>query len=1597
MGWHSDQINPTDRFRVHVHAKRTSSDINWNQSGSWLFATTDDPTSHASSVTKEMRFFQNSPSSNSGKLQFFIDNGSVFCGNVANAKDIDILLFYNCDQGKVYVHLTLDGVPQTELSFTVGTSGQTPITDFSYALPVGFDLYDFSVKPQGFFRLRSVTAENVGSVFTADPLSGTEFRDREPDIVEDTDVYLRNTATSLNDIFYWTSDHKLHHANSQGCLSDLSDAPEGESVQLKIDQKRTATFGMVKNGTGADKKPIWMYEYLDGEGRPTGRFIHKVSGSTSLTWSDSEADKTNGSNNFTMDYITSVPVTFTAENNRVTTLCLPFPVKLPEGVQASYIIAAGSDNSDFGFKQITSGYIPAFEGVILLGDEAKTYDFPITFDEVPALEDNIMKGVLARTTQFAPGHILTVQKVDGLMGLMVTTEAVNMPHNSAYLPIPANYLEPGKLLPPPYHTVKQNIASIPTRKTSHQYARSLSYDEVKIYGDIEDNSDDLNSLYHIVNTQPTAIKAPRGTSVTIKWYVPTNMSTATMLSAFCDIDHDGDFESDGDFKQLLRGSYKGSNFGTTNGEFTVAIPEDAPLGFCRIRLRFDPSTNSVYDADKGYVPAAAVTDGHIYDIILNVIDHTARLNVIYDEKMGSLKAVVTPMDKSKEVKEYTEFPAYVEPYSSVKITALPKEGYEFVQWENTSHNPVTSANPLEFDIQDAPVRYYADFKGRQYHGTIALKGVGCNHDWKMEFTAVEGKNAAIEGLTQEEGAPFCGTFDPETYTYTGGCAVEIPAYVTIEETGHQVPLTEVGETIVYSVPTIKKLILPATLETLSRIHISDVTDNVTEVVAADIPSGITGTHAGSGYAWKWQVDPIMTKSEEWWFVGEFQFPDALTGEFNDWGCSLLTSRKFPSRNNDAADMNGRFQVWIDGAKRTSGQIRIVHDGASSGSPKEGDYFHDKTTGNRINVLGKIVKYEVHNYPHAHDSGSTIMYSVKTYDIDTYSAESEPLEEGFLEFDYANFLDLAWLSNYIPDTVKWKVLKFYQPYGNVYTYQDDASETTEWWPIKDGILDLVVPLERDHSWTLATHFRPQTTGREKIILASEGNYTINTPVTEGFRISQHQDGTYTVRTSTGEHRFQTISTEQDEPCTFMVFRDVKTGLFIVTLADHLDMIMEDWYDYDSYFSPDSDIRQLKTEATYKDNKLSVLVTRAQNLMFSNCQNLEEVVIRNKNFYQSIDGAVYDYYGRTLVRWPEGKMTKASDTEGEGTVRPTVYDPDNELDIFLPETVETIGLGAFSNCYKTHWNVWMPDNITTVERMSRVGSFVYYNITPENFHKITKNDQVSFRICLTQERADSEWLDDIEDHSFVQVSLTDRFAGHEDYNILTLPFGVEKGLWGEYFSDVKLLNAATYTQGANGRHTVNARYANLSPEADDMLAGVPYLVKVQPSQISAHGAYLRFKHRNFDTALHDIGPLTATPEAGSAESPYNLTVSMLGNIDPAIVDAPANVKRAEGVNREYVYNMIVEDNQMKKVETVANKGYNGAMQLSAVDPDGSHGEPTVDVTIPGTPITTALTTIGMDTNCATDPAYYTVLGVSMGDSFDTLPAGIYIHQGTKVIKR
>lgn len=148
---------------------------------------------------------------------------------------------------------------------------------------------------------------------------------------------------------------------------------------------------------------------------------------------------------------------------------------------------------------------------------------------------------------------------------------------------------------------------------------------------------------HYFHTTAVA-DVPAGSGFTLSW---KDTETADglgycRLSAYIDLNSDGDFDDEGELLAVVGGKNTADNTMLSDGSLRVLLPYGMPTGITRMRLRFDGSYSEGWEAATDARPARGEMLRPVYDVQLNVTDRAVsacRIEVVpSDAASGSVDA-----------------------------------------------------------------------------------------------------------------------------------------------------------------------------------------------------------------------------------------------------------------------------------------------------------------------------------------------------------------------------------------------------------------------------------------------------------------------------------------------------------------------------------------------------------------------------------------------------------------------------------------------------------------------------------------------------------------------------------------------------------------------------------------------------------------------------------------------------------------------------------------------------------------------------------------------------------------------------------------------
>lgn len=220
--------------------------------------------------------------------------------------------------------------------------------------------------------------------------------------------------------------------------------------------------------------------------------------------------------------------------------------------------------------------------------------------------------------------------------------------------------------------VTENKSEYGTVQSYSQYASTISFtpnaeEAVEIY----QTSTCPENLYNVV---PTMVSAAKGSAFTLNW--TGKGLNYTRLSAYIDLNGDGDFGDEGEFAGTI-GELSQQNASLNNSSMQFVLPYDATVGLTHVRLRFDGAWETGNMTSAGGREPYATTTRMVYDVKLNITEYstaptTTITAVSEDAAKGSVRITGGQIDNQN--------PAIVNEGKEVTLDAIPADGYKFQQW-----------------------------------------------------------------------------------------------------------------------------------------------------------------------------------------------------------------------------------------------------------------------------------------------------------------------------------------------------------------------------------------------------------------------------------------------------------------------------------------------------------------------------------------------------------------------------------------------------------------------------------------------------------------------------------------------------------------------------------------------------------------------------------------------------------------------------------------------------------------------------------------------------------------------------------------------------
>lgn len=213
---------------------------------------------------------------------------------------------------------------------------------------------------------------------------------------------------------------------------------------------------------------------------------------------------------------------------------------------------------------------------------------------------------------------------------------------------------------------KEDLSEIGTIRDYSQYLKSLTFKQ--------NNSDKLNvystdecpsSLFHTTKMA----EAAKGSEITLHWLGAGGMGY-TNLSAYIDLNSDGDFDDEGELIKV-EGEKEKQNPQLNDYTLKVLLPYDMPEGVTHIRLRLDGAWQKGYDAQTGAMPADNGLMRMAYDVPVDILPQSSAPCTVTVKADGSGHGTA---DANGQTATYT-----YKAGESIVLRATPADGYR-VYW-----------------------------------------------------------------------------------------------------------------------------------------------------------------------------------------------------------------------------------------------------------------------------------------------------------------------------------------------------------------------------------------------------------------------------------------------------------------------------------------------------------------------------------------------------------------------------------------------------------------------------------------------------------------------------------------------------------------------------------------------------------------------------------------------------------------------------------------------------------------------------------------------------------------------------------------------------
>ncbi len=371
---------------------------------------------------------------------------------------------------------------------------------------------------------------------------------------------------------------------------------------------------------------------------------------------------------------------------------------------------------------------------------------------------------------------------------------------------------------------KEDLSEIGTIRDYSQYLKSLTFkqnnsDELNVYSTDECPS----SLFHTTKMAAAA----KGSKIILHWLGAGGMGY-TNLSAYIDLNSDGDFDDEGELIKV-EGEKEKQTPQLNDYTLKVLLPYNMPEGITHIRLRLDGAWQKGYDAKTGAMPADNGLMRMAYDVPVDILPYsTQECSVtVTTDKSGHGTA-----DANGQTETYT-----YKAGESVVLRAYPADGYR-VYWTDQYGRRI----PQSW-VADNYLRFKAPESGT-YTANFEVSNLSFG-SWKFDYQ-----------------------YDNNGITLTNVLSGE--GELTIPASYEGRPIVGIAPTVLHDQTALTSLSLSENIKELGILSLAFNT-NVTGAKIENAPIAL----------------PHTLKSDEDWQVSFKVQNNGST--YNEWGSSLLAT------------------------------------------------------------------------------------------------------------------------------------------------------------------------------------------------------------------------------------------------------------------------------------------------------------------------------------------------------------------------------------------------------------------------------------------------------------------------------------------------------------------------------------------------------------------------------------------------------------------------------------------------------------------------------------------------------------------------------------